>query len=233
MKRLSPQIRPHDGWIREAVSRLRILWLAKMAGTALGMIGFFLAYFWLLRHPRFPVTVMPLVAGDRLIGFHPHLLPVYCSLWLYVALAPALVRDGRELTSYALAAVALAGIGLGIFFLWPTAVPPPDAEWARQPGFALLKAADATGNACPSLHVAFAVFTACWLERLLRGMNAGRAIRALNLLWCAGILYSTVAIRQHVVLDVLAGAVLGATVAGAQLQWLRLGSRSASGTAHR
>jgi len=186
-----------------------------MAGTALGMIGFFLAYFLLLRHPLFPVTVMPLVAGDRLIEFQPHLLPVYFSLWLYVSLVPALLRDSRELASYALAAVALAGIGLGIFFLWPTAVPPPDADWTRQPGFALLKAADAAGNACPSLHVAFAVFTACRLERLLRGMNAGRAIRALNWLWCAGILYSTVAVRQHVVLDVLAGAVLGAVVAGA------------------
>jgi membrane-associated phospholipid phosphatase len=70
--------------------------------------------------------------------------------------------------------------------------------------------------------VAFAVFTAVWFERLLRQMGAGRLVRALNWLWCLGILYSTVAIRQHVWLDVLAGAVLGATVAVVHLRLLRV-----------
>ncbi len=72
---------------------------------------------------------------------------------------------------------------------------------------------DASGNACPSLHVAFAVFTAVWFGHLLRQMKAGGLARSLNWLWCAGILYSTIATRQHVALDVLAGAVLGAVIA--------------------
>jgi len=224
----SPRIRPPEvDWIREAVARMRAWWWAKMFGTALGMAGFFLAYFWLLRHPQYPVTVMPLVPGDRLIGFQPALLPVYLSLWLYVSLAPALLRDGRELASYAMAAVALGAIGLGIFFFWPTAVPVADVEWSRHPGFAFLKAADAAGNACPSLHVAFAVFSACWIGRALGEVGAGRVPRALNWLWCAGILYSTVAVRQHVVLDVLAGAGLGAIIAAAHFGWLRRDRRRA------
>jgi membrane-associated phospholipid phosphatase len=69
--------------------------------------------------------------------------------------------------------------------------------------------------------VAFAVFTAVWLRRILRQMGAGRVVRALNWLWCLGILYSTVAIRQHVALDVLTGTVLGATVAVVHLRLLR------------
>jgi membrane-associated phospholipid phosphatase len=69
--------------------------------------------------------------------------------------------------------------------------------------------------------VAFAVFSAVWLERLGRQMSAGRVVRALNWLWCLGILYSTVAIRQHVALDVLAGAALGTTVAVVHLRLLR------------
>ena len=52
-------------------------------------------------------------------------------------------------------------------------------------------------------------------------MGAGRTVGALNGLLCLGILYSTVAIRQHVVLDVLAGAGLGAIAAGLHLRWLR------------
>ena len=192
-----------------------------MLGTTLGMGAFFVVYFWLLRHPSHPVTLMPLTALDRWIAFRPEALPLYLSLWFYVSLAPALLLGRRELVAYGLATVVLSVIGLGIFFFWPTAVPPPEVDWARHPAFAFLQAADATGNACPSLHVAFAVFTAVWLGRILPQLNAGRTIRALNWLWCIGILYSTIAIRQHVALDVLAGIVLGATVAALHLRLLR------------
>jgi len=193
-----------------------------MIGTATGMTVFFIAYFAVLKHPVFPVTVVPLTVIDGWIGFQPWTLPLYLSLWFYVSLAPALLTDGRELVSYAVAWVALSVIGLGIFLVWPTAVPPPGVDWAQHPAFAFLKAADAAGNACPSLHVAFAVFSAVWFERLLRQMGAGRGLRTLNWLWCAGILYSTVATRQHVALDVLAGAALGAVGAAVHLRWLRV-----------
>ena len=192
-----------------------------MLGTISIVTAFFAAYFWLLDHPMFPVTVVPRIAIDRLIAFRPEMLPLYLSLWIYVSLAPTLLIDRRELWSYALAAVALSAIGLGTFLFWPTAVPPADVDWSQWPAFAFLQSVDASGNACPSMHVAFAVFTAVWLARILRQMGAGRPVRALNWLWCVGILYSTVAIRQHVVLDVLAGAGLGAAVVAAHLLWLR------------
>jgi membrane-associated phospholipid phosphatase len=165
---------------------------------------------------------MPLIAADRLIAFRPEALPLYLSLWIYVSLAPALLVDRRELVSYGVAAVGLSVIGLGIFLFWPTAVPVPAIDWSLHPHFVFLKTIDASGNACPSLHVAFAVFSAVWFERLLREMGAGPLVRALNWLWCLGILYSTVATRQHVALDVLAGAALGAAVAAAHLRWLRV-----------
>ncbi len=194
---------------------MRVLkwWPCKMAGITLGMAGFFAAYFWILRHPHFPVTIMPLTAVDRLIGFWPAALPLYLSLWFYVSLAPALLIDRREMISYILAVVALSVIGLGLFFRWPTAVAPSDVDLSHNPAFAFLKKSDAAGNACPSLHVAFAVFTAVWLGRLARQIKAGPIVGALNWLWCLGILYSTVAVRQHVALDVLAGAALGVVVA--------------------
>jgi membrane-associated phospholipid phosphatase len=213
---------PGVGWIHQVVARVLTWWPAKMLGTTLGMTAFFAAYFWLLRHPHYPVTIMPLTSVDRLIGFFPEALPLYLSLWFYVSLAPALLIDRRELFSYGLAALALSLLGLGIFFFWPTAVPRPDLDWSQHHRvFALLKSVDASGDACPSLHVAFAVFTAVWFERLLRQMRASRPVRVLNWLWCFGILYSTVAIRQHVALDVVAGAVLGAIVAAVHLGWLR------------
>ncbi|HEX2862650.1 MAG TPA: phosphatase PAP2 family protein [Lacunisphaera sp.] len=209
------------GWLRRCGPRIAVFWVPKMLGTTLGMTAFFIGYFWVLAHPQGPVTVMPLTFADRLIGFQPAALPLYLSLWFYVSLAPALVVDRRELLSYGAATAGLSLLGLGIFFLWPTAVPPAGIDWSLHPAFTFLKAADASGNACPSLHVAFSVFTAIWFARLLRELGAGPAARFLNWLWCGGILYSTVATRQHVALDVVAGGILGALVALAHLRWLR------------
>jgi len=173
----SPQP-PDLGWLRQAGGRVLTWWPVKMLGTILGMTTFFVGYFWVLRHPAFPVTVMPFTALDQLVGFHPEALPLYCSLWLYVSLAPALVIDRWELVSYAGAAVALSIIGLTVFVFCPTTVLRGAEDWSQHPAFAFLKSVDASGNACPSLHVAFAVFTAVWLTRLLRQMGAGLTVRA-------------------------------------------------------
>ncbi len=205
--------RPTVGWLSQAALRLRTLWVAKMLGSVLGMAVFFIVYFWLLHHRFFPITIVPFTALDRLVVFRPEAFPLYVSLWFYVLLAPALLRSGRELGSYGIAVVGLSLIGFGVFFLWPTAVPKSGIDWARYPSLSFLQEVDASGNALPSLHVAFAIFTALWLERLLREMGTGGFVRMLNGLWCLGIIYSTLAIRQHVALDAVAGAVLGAGVA--------------------
>jgi hypothetical protein len=209
------------GWLAAAGARFRFRRLAKALGTTLAMTLFFIAYFWVLQHPPRPPFVMPLTAIDRWIAFWPGALPLYLSLWLYVSLVPALVVDRRELIALGSAWVVLSTVGLGIFYLFPTTVPPTDLDWSQHPSFQFLKSVDLSGNACPSLHVAFAVFSAVWFARLLRQLDAGRFARAFNWIWCAGILYSTIATRQHVSLDVLAGEVLGVVVAAAHLRWLR------------
>jgi membrane-associated phospholipid phosphatase len=208
-------------WRREISHRLRTLWFAKMLATTLGITAFLTAYFWVLRHPLFDVTIMPLTALDRAIGCHPEALPLYLSLWVYVSIGPALLGNDREMTSYALSTLVLSAIGLGIFLLWPTAVPEFAVDWSQYPSMSFLKNHDLAANACPSMHVAFSVLTAVSLEKLLRDANTGWPLRALNWLWCLGILYSTVATLQHVVLDVLAGTVLGSIVAALYLRLLR------------
>ena len=210
-----------DHWSLALQRRVGTIWVMKAFSTMLGMAAFFPAYFWVLHHPFFPVTLMPLTVVDRLIDFEPAALPVYGSLWVYVALGPALMKNLRELVAYGLAALALSVVSMGIFILWPTAVPVFAIDWTRYPSILFLKDVDMASNACPSLHVAFAVFTAIWLERLLRELKVPVTPRLISGLWCLGILYSTIATRQHVVLDVLAGAVLGALVAAAHSWALR------------
>ncbi len=199
--------------------RLRTRTLAKMLATMLGIGAFFIAYFWVLRHPFSPPVLMPVMALDRLVGFEPAFLPLYFSLWFYVSIAPALLASGRELAGYGAATGAISVIGFGVFMRWPTAAPPFAPTGPVPDGMQFLKDVDLAANACPSLHVAFAVFTALWLARILREMRTGALLHGLNVLWCAGILYSTLATRQHVLLDVLAGALLGAAVAWVHMRW--------------
>lgn len=191
----------------------------KFLGISGFMWLFFLGYFHTLRHPVYPVLEMPLTVLDSLIPFQPQALFAYVSLWLYVGIAPGLLLSLRELVVYGLWVAALCLAGLACFYFWPTAVPPRTVDVTGMPGFALLQGVDAAGNACPSLHVATAIFTAIWIERLLRIVQAPAALRWLNGAWFAAIAYSTVAIGQHVVLDVLGGAALGALFAAAAIRW--------------
>ena len=201
--------------------RLRYrLWL-KLFGISGFMSIFFVLYFELLRHPVRPPLVMPLTALDHAIPFEPMAFYAYVSLWVYVGIAPGLLLSLRALVLYVLWIGGLCLAGLACFYVAPTAVPAfaADIDIARYPGFALLQGADAAGNACPSLHVATAVFSGLCLERLLNVTGAPQGLRLLNWLWLGVIIYSTLAIKQHVVLDVLAGLLLALAFAWPALRW--------------
>jgi len=199
--------------MHDLLPRLAAHWRLKLAWIPVFMAVFFFGYFLVLNHPLARVTTMPVTALDLLIGFHPGALALYVSLWIYVLLPPALMDDTTELAVFALAATALAAAGLAIFLVWPTAVPRWDIAWSHYGAIARLKSVDASGNACPSLHAAFAVFSAVWIGRRLRRLGAPLLLQVASAGWCGGILYSTIATRQHVALDLYAGAALGGIVA--------------------
>ena len=69
----------------------------KIFGTMGFILTFFMAYFYLLNNPAFPVTIMPVTVVDRLVGFEPWALPFYLSLWIYVSLPPMLMLTRREI----------------------------------------------------------------------------------------------------------------------------------------
>lgn len=195
-------------------------WL-KITGVSGFTWLFFIAYFHLLRNPSRPVLQMPMTALDHAIGHQPWAFWAYVSLWVYVGIAPGLMLRLRELLLHGAWAAALCGSGLLAFYLVPTAIPPQPVipALAGHAGFALLQGVDAAGNACPSMHVATAVFSAAWVQRLLRAMGAPAWLHAASGLWLLLIVYSTLAIKQHVVLDVLAGLVLGGFFAWASLRF--------------
>jgi membrane-associated phospholipid phosphatase len=200
--------------------RLKAHWRFKLVAGLIIFIAFFIGYFLLLNFHVFPVREMRVTALDRLIPFQPDALLLYLSLYLYILFAPWLLDNKRDLKACCLALSGLGLVGLVIFLFWPTAIPRPDS-----PAYRPLISIDKPGNACPSLHAACAVFSAICIDRLARHLGDRGLARSLSWLWCLGILYATLATKQHVAVDVVAGSVLGAAWAGLYLRFFPLAGK--------
>ena len=209
-------------WATALAARMRCHLLLKVLATTVVIGLFFVAYFHLLHHPEHAVRTVPLTALDRIIPFEPAALFVYLTLWLYVGVGPGLQPNLRALVAYGFWIGGLCAAGLVIFLLWPTNVPPTGVDPSRYAGFSMLQGVDAAGNACPSMHVATAIFTMLRLQDVWRRIGAPTLIQIVNLTWCSAIVLSTLFIKQHVVLDVISGALLGAAFAIASLCARRL-----------
>ena len=196
-------------WYTRGAERLMHLWFFKATGTAAFMGIFFYSYFAVLHSPIGAVTLMPLTWADDWIAFWTPAFYLYASLWVYTALVPALQPSLLRLVAYGCGIGFLCLSALVIFSFFPTAVPYEFSSWFTDPSLSLLRSLDLAGNACPSLHVATAVFTAMAMNQLLRDLEAPPWVQQASWLWCGLIVYSTMAIKQHVLWDVLAGMVLG------------------------
>jgi membrane-associated phospholipid phosphatase len=135
------------------------------------------------------------------------MMPVYLLCYVVVPLLFAIDRSPAFLNRAFLSLIA-ANLAAFLFFaLFPAQGPPRSAARVPellQPFFALLYAADARWNALPSLHV-----TNPWLVALLAAQARGAAVRTyLLFLLAMAISLATLTIRQHYILDVLAGMAL-------------------------
>lgn len=204
-------------WPSRLLTRFTALWYLKAFGTMAFMVLFFQAYFWVQRNPLGEPVLMPTLAIDDWVPFTPAAFAAYVSLWVYVSLPAAWMPNLRTLLVLGLWTAAMCIFCLLLFWVFPTQMPVPDIDWSLHPELAFMKGLDAASNACPSLHVASAVFSAFWLHRIFLQVGAPSLLRWLSVLQCAVIVWSTMAVRQHVFLDVVAGAVVGGVFA-----WLSL-----------
>ncbi len=195
-------------WLNDIKTGLSSHVLLKCISISIFISLFFVAYFYVLNHPPTEATAIPIINLDNLISFQPMALPIYLSLWVYVVIPPIIIIKLKELYAFTLMIALMSMVGLIIFYIWPTTIAVSEIDWAQYPSFVFLKSVDAAGNACPSLHVATAVFSGAWTDFIFRRIKAPTWIRLLNLVWGISIVYSTVATRQHVVLDVFGGLIL-------------------------
>ena len=185
----------------------------KTFGTTAYTLLFFVCYIYLLKNPSSVTTTIPATWIDHAVTFQPLALPAYLSLWLYVSSPPMFMVTRAQIISYGARISVPCLFAFAVFYFWPNAVPAANIDWAQYPGVAFLKQVDAAGNACPSLHVATAVFTALWLHWRFKRMELGSLAQIINIAWCIAIAYSTLATKQHVAIDVFTGTALGIAAA--------------------
>jgi membrane-associated phospholipid phosphatase len=206
-------------WAAELGLRARRGFVPTLIGTTVFIGLFFIGYFYLQRHPTGTPITMPVTTLDLLIPFQPHALLAYVSLWIYVGAGPGLQRTFTEIAVYSLWMGGLCITGLAIFYFWPTQTPALTLDPSTTSAFTVLHRLDKAGNACPSMHVAAAIFTFGRIDEVLRSTRSPLWLRLVNAAWFVVIAYSTLAVKQHVALDVAAGALLGLVFLVPSLRW--------------
>ena len=145
---------------------------------------------------------------DLAIPLQPGWALVYGSLYLFLIVLPILlIREEAQVRSTVRAYLAVWLTAYVCFFVYPTIAPRPavvSGSGFLAASLNFLYSADTPFNCFPSLHVAHSVVSALACRRFHRGV--GRAALGAATL----IALSTLFTKQHYVLDVASGALLGA-----------------------
>jgi membrane-associated phospholipid phosphatase len=167
----------------------------------------YVPYLFLQRHRFFPVTNMPLSFFDRVIPFSDKAVWPYLSIYLLMPVGPFLMANRRQIFRYAAGIVIISFLADTFFLFWPTACPRPDVAGTNAI-YRTLVLIDNPFHAFPSLHAAFAVYSACCASLVLRELRVPWSWRVGVWLWALLILFATLATKQHVVADIAAGSAL-------------------------
>ncbi|MCC6151124.1 MAG: phosphatase PAP2 family protein [Planctomycetes bacterium] len=191
-------------------SRLRAQFGLKLGLTVVLWFGFCIPYFSIQLLRLFPSHEVPITVIDRTIAFNPDWVFAYQSIYLLMPLLPWLCTRRDELFSYALGFFAMCLPGFVCFLFFPVMGPRPEAAPSHA-AYAMLVGYDGSGNAWPSLHVGLALYTFLFGWRLIRDelSQFGRAAYVFAAAsWTLLIAYSTLATKQHWLVDLPPGLML-------------------------
>jgi membrane-associated phospholipid phosphatase len=188
-------------------SRLAAEWRLKLSLTVVCNVLFWSGYQLLARHAFFPIWDVPLTPLDRIIPFQP--VPwgwIYLSQFLFTGTLPWLLTDRQEILRCIVGLAFMSVISFAIFVFLPVSAPARPIHEAASMG--IIAFYDGPFACFPSLHAGFVCYAIALAWRMF-----GRVMPALGWaicgVWAVGILYATIATRQHYALDLAAGLVLG------------------------
>lgn len=145
---------------------------------------------------------------DRMIPFNPYSIIPYFSLYILIPLAFFKCQPKKIITlTNGFCLISL--MATSIYFIFPTTI--NRVGVVENSGFlyifiGLFYQIDTSFNCFPSQHCALAILcTACL-------MATDKLINSMYFLWCLLILWSTVAVRQHLAIDLIGGIFLGLSI---------------------
>jgi membrane-associated phospholipid phosphatase len=161
-----------------------------------------LVYQLINRFPIFEPQQLPLTALDRAIPFVPELLPLYISYIPFFWWTGARSEDDETATRFFYATHFQLLVCAAIWLIFPVTMPrelfyrPEAYNWAD----AFWRWFDAPNNCLPSLHAANGLLFVLF--------NKERPAAVLSTAFALAIVASTVLVKQHYVIDLLAGAIV-------------------------
>ncbi len=199
---------PRERSFPNVIARLRAHWPLKLWLSIVVNGVFWCGYTYLGQHAFFPLWHPPLTWLDQAIPYRPEIWCwVYLSQFLLTSVLPWLLDDIATIRRYVIGVGLMSVVSFALFAIVPVASPRPAGAADGMMG--LIVALDGPFNAFPSLHASFLVYLGLLARRLWLPLVRRETI-ALGLAWGVAILYATVATRQHYVVDLAAGAALGA-----------------------
>lgn len=180
------------------------------------------------------VITMPSIKIDHLIPINFDSVWIYHS-WIFLPIAVGfLITHWELLKRFAWGMFAVNAVSFLVFLCVPTEAPRP-TDLADAPLLYLWTVQmDEPTNACPSLHASVTILSTIYGVMVLGRFRWAWLWRAITVLWACGILWSTLATRQHVFIDIAIGSLLGAIVAlvglwpRAEEAWSRRGLEEAA-----
>ena len=203
---------------REIATRLSALWWLKLVLLLLLNLIVFAPYHFFQHHQFFPTTVVQPSFIDRLLPFLDWSVVAYLSIYLLMPIGPFLMKRREEIVCYSIGVVSLGIVADLVFLFWPTVCARPDAPGAN-PIYRALVQFDRPYHAFPSLHAAFAIYSALCGMRVFGEMGIRNLVRAVFSIWALVILIATLTTRQHVFIDIVAGSFLGFAAYFAVFKW--------------
>jgi membrane-associated phospholipid phosphatase len=166
---------------------------------------------WVLvpRYATFTTHMLPVTWLERDVPFVEPFVYVYLSICLFMPAGPLLTVSRPMLVRHGEGFLAITLVAFGCFVLYPIEVPAPAV--AAETFLYQLLLSDTRLNSLPSLHAAYTVYSLLYWRCLLPELSSRRlrdAVAALVTGWALVILSSIFLIKQHYLLDVVAGIAL-------------------------
>ena len=165
-----------------------------------------LAPYSILQHVEvFPVLWMPQLSIDKFIAVNFHSMWFYYSYYLLLGLV-GLTVEKKLFIRYLYTVGWVTAVSHAFFLFMPNGVSREDIAIDSAPWFyQILAIVDQPRNAFPSLHASLSVVAAIAFQS---SAHFPKWSKPVVWLWVLGIFWSTIALRQHVSLDLLGGMVL-------------------------